>query len=545
MPPRRRLLPAVVLVCALAMATLVLGARWVWDSARIEPERGGTFVEAVAGRPQYINPLLAQFNDVDRDLVALVFAGLTKIGDDGRPEPDLADSWEVSSDGKVYTFRLRADRKWHNGEPVTVHDVLFTIRLLQDPNFPGLPDLAAPWRGIAVQKADERSVRFTLPEPYAPFLEQASLGILPAHQFGNMAAAKLLEHPFNGFPVGAGPYKVSQASVQLVSLVPDPAYPGRKPYFDTLTFKFYPSARAAVTAVLEGEALGARALLPADELARLRQDSRVSLLSVPLVGRAAVLFLNTSQPPFDEANVRRAVAMALDQAALVDGPLAGQGRAAYGPIPPLSWGYKPFDESGPDLDQARAELESSGWSDADGDGVRERSGQSLTVALSTSDAPERQTVAKALAAQLAKIGIKVEISTRSWEKFRDEQLALHDFTAALVDIWLPNHDPDVFAFWHSSQAASGLNLSGWRSGKADALLDQGRRANGDRARAEAYAEFQRLFAAEAPAVFLYYPSYNYVLASEVQGARLDALLEPADRFRNFAEWYGRTRRVFF
>lgn len=544
MSPRRRLLLAVLLVCALAVATLVLGARWAWDSARVEPDRGGSFVEAVAGRPQYINPLLSQFNDVDRDIVSLVFAGLTKVGNNGRPEPDLAERWEVSDEGKVYTFRLRADRKWHNGEPVTVDDVAFTIRLLQDPKFPGLPDMAASWKGIAVQKVDERTIRFTLPAPYGPFLEQASLGILPAHQFGNTPAATLLEHAFNGFPVGAGPYKVTQASLQQVTLVPDPAYPGPKPYHDSLVFKFYPSARAALTAVLQGEASGARAV-PADELARLRQDKRVSLLTAPLVGRAAVLFLNARQAPFDETNVRRAVAMAVDRAALVEGALTGQGQAAYGPVSPLSWAYRPSSPPQPDLELARAQLEASGWKDIDGDGVRERSGKPLVVTLATSTAPERQAVARTLTAQLAKIGFKVVVAAESWEEFREERVARRDFTAALADVWLPNYDPDCYAFWHSSQALSGLNLSGWSSAKADELLDQGRRAGTDGARTEIYAEFQSLFAAESPAVFLYYPSYSYVLAAEVKGASLDALLDPSERFRTFPAWYSRTKKVLF
>ncbi|MHB1132443.1 MAG: ABC transporter substrate-binding protein [Chloroflexota bacterium] len=544
MAPRRRL--ALVLLCLLALAAvaLVTAGRWVYDSARVEPERGGAYVEAVAGRPQYINPLLSQFNDVDRDLVALIFAGLTKIGDDGRAAPDLAESWDISADGKTYTFRLRADRQFHNGEPVTVEDVLFTVRLLQDPAFPGLPDTAAPWRGVVAQKASERSVSFTLPEPYGPFLELASLGILPAKAFTGMPASQLLEHPFNGSPVGAGPFKVKDASVQQVVLEPDPNHPGARGYLDQLTLRFYASARAAVTAVQQGEASGARAV-PAEELARLQEDKRVAVTSVPMEGRAAVLFFNVTKAPLNDAAVRRAVSLAVDRQSLLSEALGGQGRPAFGPIAPLSWAHKEAGQSAPDLEQARALLEKAGWVDANADGLRERAGATLTIQLLSSEAQERQRVARALVTQLARVGVKVEVVTQPWEQLRDKHLATRDYTAALAEVWLPNRDPDVYAFWHSSQAAGGLNLSGWRSTRADELLSQGRRAWREGSREDSYAEFQKLFAAEAPAVFLYYPQYNYVFNSEVKGASLSALLDPSERFRTFATWYSRTKKIFF
>lgn len=543
MLPRHRL--ALVLVCLCVLAgSLLLGGRWVYDSAPVRPDKGGTFVEAVAGRPQYVNPLLAQFNDVDRDLVALIFAGLTKVGSGGRVEPDLAESWDVSADGKTYTFTLRADRKFHNGQPVSADDVLFTIALLQDPAFPGLPDVAAQWQGISVKKQDERTVVFTLPEPYGPFLEQASLGILSSQQLAGIPAAKLTQVPFNGLPVGAGPFKVSQLNVQQIVLQPDPNYPGPQTYLESLVVKFYPTSRATLLAVQAGEATGARAV-PAEELPRLRQDAHLALLSAPLEGRATVLFLNNRRAPFDTPAVRRAVALAVDRQALIGQALGGQGQPASAPICPLSWGYTAGDQSGQDPKQAATLLEEAGWLDTNGDGLRERGDEPLAVTLATSDSPEQQAVATYLTAQMSRLGFRVELQSQTWEELRDAHLATHDFDAALADVWLPNYDPDVLALWHSSQATSGLNLSGWQNSTGDALLEQGRQSWQQSARVQAYAAFQKLFADEMPAVFLYYHTYTYVLRTDVQGVSLQPLLDPSERFRGFANWYTQTKKVLF
>ncbi len=543
MPSRHRLrLFALALIPALV--ALLLVGRWVWESSRILPERGGTHIEAVAGRPQYINPLLAQFNEIDRDLVSLIFAGLVKVGATGNIEPDLAERWETSPDGKTYTFFLRGDRKWHDGKPVTADDVICTLRLLQDPNFPGLPDLAALWRGVVVSKLDERTVRFTLAEPYGPFLEQATLGIVPNHLLGNIPAAQLLDQPFNGSPIGAGPFKVTQANAQQITLAPDPAYPGPKPYLETLTFRFYSSPRAAITALAEGQATGAR-YVPTAEMAQISRNERSRLFSVPNAGRATVLFFNLRRPPFADADVRRALALAVDRDTLIAEALAGQGQPAYGPINPLSWAYRQPQQTAPDPAQARAMLERAGWTDTDGDGVREKGGQALAFTIATSDATERQRAAAVLASQFTAVGAKVEVAVQTWEELRDNRLVPRDFTAALAELWLPNRDPDVLPFWHSAEAEEGLNFAGWANPRADELLAKGRRLWNEAERQQVYAEFQSLFAGEVPALFLYYPVYNYALSVDIKGVRLEAFLDPAERFRSLAEWYVRTRRALF
>ncbi|HXI17166.1 MAG TPA: ABC transporter substrate-binding protein, partial [Chloroflexota bacterium] len=143
------------------------------------PDYGGAYVEGLAGFPQAMNPVLAN-DDASRSVNALIFSGLTRPDANGQPVADLAESWEISPDGKTYTFVIRANARWHDGTPVSSEDVLFTIRTIQDPLYQG--QLGSSWRDVAVEKPDDRTVKLTLQkDSYAPFIEHTSLGLLPAH----------------------------------------------------------------------------------------------------------------------------------------------------------------------------------------------------------------------------------------------------------------------------------------------------------------------------------------------------------------------------
>jgi len=164
----------------------------------LRPGRGGTYVEGIVGFSQYLNPLLSGYNEVDRDICALMFSGLTRLNERGEVEADLARGWEVTLDGLTYTFHLRSNAYWHDGTPVTSDDVVFTMGLLQDPDFPGPPDLGSQiWQTVTVEQVDRRTVRFTLSSPYALFLDYTTVGILPAHLLRGVQAADLPAVQFN------------------------------------------------------------------------------------------------------------------------------------------------------------------------------------------------------------------------------------------------------------------------------------------------------------------------------------------------------------
>src|SRR5262245_42466493 len=208
----------VIMVLASVMVVVALAFIAFNTATETRPDSGGTYVEGLAGNPIYINPVLSQFNEVDKDLVSLLFSGLTRRGADGAVEPDLATRWEVQEDGKVYVFHLREGVKWHDDKPFNADDVIFTVRMVQDPDFQGSPDLSDFWRGVTAERVDDLTVKFTLKEAFAPLPSYGTLGILPAHIFRDIPPNKLPETPFKDQPVGTGPFRMLEATVDSVLL---------------------------------------------------------------------------------------------------------------------------------------------------------------------------------------------------------------------------------------------------------------------------------------------------------------------------------------
>ncbi len=172
---RFRRWPVLIALAGLLLLAVLL-AGWVARLPTVEvPDYGGTFSEALIGKPRFLSPILAQ-TDAERDIVSLLFRGLTRTDAAGNVVPDVASGWEVSADGLSYTFRLRNDVYWSDGLPVTAADVLYTIGAVQDPSFTANPSLSAFWRTVAMEVVDDYTIRFQLTEPFAPFLDQTTLG---------------------------------------------------------------------------------------------------------------------------------------------------------------------------------------------------------------------------------------------------------------------------------------------------------------------------------------------------------------------------------
>ena len=158
---------------------MVLGLIWLGNTAyyawtKLVPAAGGRYVEAFVGQPSTLNPLLAQLDPVDREFLPLLFAGLTRAAPDGQIVPDLAERWDVSPDGRTYTFVLRGGLRWSDGTPLDAQDVAFTYGALRAPDFPADPDFLAPWREVQAEALDARTVRCSLARPWAGFLDAAT-----------------------------------------------------------------------------------------------------------------------------------------------------------------------------------------------------------------------------------------------------------------------------------------------------------------------------------------------------------------------------------
>jgi peptide/nickel transport system substrate-binding protein len=513
------------------------------------PTTGGTYVEGVAGFPHAINPLLAAYNDVDRDLCALVFSGLTRMNAQGAVEPDLALKWEISLDGLTYIFHLRSGLRWPDGHPLTADDVLFTIGLMQDPDFPGPSDLGALWRTVQIFKDDDRTVRFVLSEPFAPFLDYTTIGLLPAHLLEGVRAADLASLDFNLQPVGSGPFQVAEVQTQegdIVSILlqPNPAYYGPKPYLQGVRFRFYPSYQSAFRAFQAGEVEGV-GQITLSELPQARQEEDLNLYSAPLADQV-LIFLNLTKkdelPFFQEKEVRQALLYGLDRQRLVDGVLEGQAIVAHSPILAGTWAY---DESirryEYDPQKARALLDRAGWKVLPGERVRTKDEQAFSFTLLSSTDPVHAAVAQEVARQWQAIGIDVQAVALPPLEMRDA-LERRDYQAALVELSLPGN-PDPYPLWHQTQITSGQNYAGLDHRRISEVIETARITVDPTRQAALYREFQELFADEVPAVLLYQPIYTYGVGRKVQGVQMGPLMHPSDRLATISSWYIATRRV--
>ncbi len=513
----------------------------------LRPGHGGTYVESVAGFPHHLNPLLSGYNEVDRDICALLFSGLTRLNERGEVEPDLARGWEVAPDGLTYTFYLRSNTRWHDDVPLTAEDVVFTISMLQDPGFSGPPDLGPTlWRTVEVEAVDSRTVRFTLPEPYAPFLDYTTVGILPAHLLGGTRAADLQGAEFNLNPVGSGPFQLEEIEIEgqtITTMVLEQFshYYKARPYLERIQFRFYPSYPAAFQAYKEGEAEGI-AGITADDLSRARDN-----LFSAQIAEYGIVLLNLKRsdlPFFQEQEVRQALMYALDRRQIIDDVLKGQGLVAHSPLIPGTWAYKDdVHQYKPNLERANELLDEAGWVRREADeGVRTKAGEQLGFTLLTSTEPQRVGVAQMLAEQWATTGITVTVETASPLEVR-EALERREFEAILVHV-ASQGDPDPYPFWHETQVEDGQNYAGFTHRRLSEVIEQARVIVNRNRRQELYHEFQDIFAQEVPALPLYVPVYTYGVDEKIHNVQIGPLMHPSDRFRTISNWWIVPRRVF-
>ncbi|MDQ7030333.1 MAG: ABC transporter substrate-binding protein [Ardenticatenia bacterium] len=507
------------------------------------PEPGGTYVEGIVGPPGVINPLYYQ-NQTDRDIGALVFRGLTRISESGVVVPDLARSWDISPDDLAYTFELRNDVRWHDGQPFTAEDVAFTIRLVQDPAFTGRPELTELWRSIRVDVLDPYTVRFTLPQPFAPFLSFTTLGILPAHLFQDVPVEQVPDTLLSRRPVGTGPWRVVKNQGGEITLVPFEGYVGRKPMLGQLSFFVYSSDEAVYSAYRRGEIMGISTVEPEDVVEIAELDT-LNLYNAPMAAYTMVV-LNLERPVFAEKSVRRALLYGLDRRGLISDVLNGQGIVADTFFLPSHWAYAPNVRTYPyDPERARQLLDEAGWKDQNNDGVREKDGVPLSFVLLTNlEDPLQIALINEISRQWARIGVQAEPQAVGFSGLTQDFLRPRQFDAVLLNVSLQSPDPDLYSLWHSTQTVDeGQNWAGWKHPEADELLVEGRRVLDHNTRRQIYAAFQELFSEEVPSLLLYHPVYTYAVDQQVQDVQVGPLFHPAERFRSLPAWYVNVRRV--
>lgn len=550
------------LLAVMVVCVAVAGTRFVLANQIETPAVGGEYVEALAGEPQFINPLYAVANDVDADITRLVYAGLLRRDSTGTLQKDMAADYTVSEDGKVYTFTLREDAKFHTGSPVLARDVVFTFDTLRNPLYRS--PLSGAYQAADVTSPDDRTIVFTLKEPSTGFLSTLTIGILPADLWIDIAPRNVPLASYNLKPVGSGPFQFEELTkdknggIRSLSLTRFADHHDRAAYLERVTFKFHPSPEDAVKALSSRTAEGV-GYVPSDLEAEVTRHGATILR--PSIPRETALFFNQDrQAAFKVKAVRQAIAMAIDRAQIISKALNGHGSAVAGAVLPEALGSLPsLPIPAVNLEGANKLLEDAGYPKLEGfvyrlskkptAATRTQPAEdpatipALSITLTTVQTAEFARVAELVVTQLAAIGIQAQVEAVSQSDLRRQVIEPRDYELLLTGI-LYGAEPDPYPFWHSSQATStGLNLSGYASRKADALLEDARKALDPAVRAAKYAEFQTLVAEDVPAVILYRPTYTYALAAKIRGAVIEHISVPADRFNGIADWYIKTRKT--
>jgi len=481
---------------------------------------------------------------VDNDVARLVFTGLTRFDRGGDIVPDLARTFHVEQDGRVWTFEIREDARWHDGMPVVADDVVYTITLLQHPSYTG--PFAEAFRGVSVQRVAPRVVRFTLPDPYGPFAGNTTVPLLPAHRLGSVPYPALAGDPFNMQPVGTGPFKVSDVSEREIALVANQDFyrnsPERsRPYLDRIILRFYRDPTEALMALARGELDGVGGIGSADA-ERARTLRTVSIYSYPTSDFGA-LFLNVrpERAVFRDRAVRQAIATAIDRGRVLQVAIDGRGTVADSFVPPTSWAYSKDIRKYPySLEDAKALLDGAGWMDTDGDGVRDKGGTALRLSITTSDDAPRIGAGTEIVASLRAVGIEAQLRTVPFAELVERVIRPRAFDALLVGI-TSTPDPDPYAFFHSSQSRDpGFNFSGYSTLPMDRNLEAARRTFERERRRQLYDAVFQTIANDVPLVFLYFSDYLYAQHRQVKGLKIAAIVDPTQRFWDVEDWFVRT-----
>ena len=537
---------AIILVAGVIVGALLLSGQSGFRLVSIGPAQGGTYTEALIGNLQRLNPLLDYYNQPDRDVDRLIFSSLIRFDSRAQAEGDLAATWGISTDGLVYNFDIHPNAHWHDGTPVTSADVVFTVDMMRDDDSVLPEDLKAFWKGLEVLALSDKSLQFRLSEPFAPFLDYLTFGILPKHILGTLPYSDIVNASFNLQPIGSGPYAfdkliVENGEIKGVVLKANNDYYGNAPFISQIAFNYFPDSISAYQA-FEGGLVQGISEITLDILPQALSNTNLALYSGRKPEIAMVLFnLNNNQVKFfQDENLRRALMVGLNRRDIIDRIFNGQGIVADVPLFTDTWAY--YDglvQVEHDSSKAIEMLKESGYVLSEGGGtIRAKDSTILSFELLFPKDDSHQAVAEAIQSDWAKIGVEVNLKAVEYDLLVLDHLQPLNYQAALVDLnFSRSPDPDPYPFWDMSQQSGGQNYSQYENRIVSEYLEQARVSQSMEERAKLYRNFQVIFADELPALPLYYPIYNFGVDKGVQGIRMGPLFDSSDRFYNVNAWY--------
>ncbi len=540
---------SLVVIMAIAGIFLVVKARGYLLMTR--PIPGGTWTEGIVGSPRFINPVLAVSN-IDRDLTSIVHAGLIRRLTDGTYTGDIADSYEIDKSALVYTFTIKDGAEFQDGTPITSDDVLYTIDRIKDP-LEKSPH-SVEWQGVSAKAIDEKTVTFTLKQPFSDFLDIATIGIIPKHIYGKYSADAFAQAEENIEAIGAGPYKITNIKTKKnmpTSITLEKSSNSTKDgYINKIVFNFYDNESDAMNALQNGEIdhLGSVTAKEAKSLEEKGYD--ITLASFP---RLYGIFFNTKGTSILlQPRITEVVASSIDKKQIINSVLDGFGNQIDAPLPTglderVNMKYAPID-----VDKI---LKSQGWTMGEdsiwektissikpGSKKAENNKEKLAFVITTSDTPELRLGAEEISAKLREHGILATVASYDGTTL-EEKIRTRDYEALYYGIQI-SRESQVYAFWHSSQREHpGLNISGYTNAKADSALENLQTETDDEKRLTEWKKFTSAFLTDMPAVFIYSPSYVYIHNGKLLFKMPGGIHTASDRFINIRDWYLETERV--
>jgi len=532
-----------VSLAGLLMSIIAINNKYIAPT----PVAGGVLIEGVVGVPRFINPVLA-VTRADQDLVALTFSSLMKISPDGTLVPDVAKSVTPSSDGTTYNIIIREDIRFHDGTPLTARDVIFTIGLLKD------ADLKSPlrgnWTGVLIEELGEYEFNIILNEPYIPFIENLTFGILPRHIWNELPTEQIPFSQRNTDPIGSGPFRIKQIARNSAGFIQSYVLERFTQYHEdvmlqSIQIRFYSNEDALLTG-LQNREITSTAYIPLASLQIIENNPHYKIITEPLP-RVFAIFINQNRSvPLRDSAARRALGAAVNRDTLIDTVLFGYGVPTNDPIPPHHFEIQ-STSSDISIDEAEAILIAGNWrknSDGRWEKRIDNDLQTLSITLRTTNNPTFEQTAQFLRASWEALGVEVFIEQYEQSDLLQSVIRTRDFEGLLFGVDM-NRTVDLYPFWHSSQREDpGLNIAQYANITVDSLLTRARSNQSPDERADIISDIIKQISTDVPAIFLFVPNFIYVVNADTEVASIKNIGRPHERFMNVHTWHKAVENVW-
>ncbi len=544
---KRHVLGWIFLVILLITVSMVQWLSFRELYAHNAPAGGGSYSEGVLGPLETLNPIFAR-SSAEKSAARLMFASLYNYDTTGHIKGDLAESVTVNEAETEYIVKLRHNLKWSDGAPLDARDVVFTVNLLKDAR---TQSTIAGWQSISAKQVDERTVQFTLPAPYAPFMHALTFPVLPQHSLSEVNPAELREHGYGKSPVTSGPFAMrilqnanADGSKKVLHLVANSQYHHGAPKLDRFQLYVYPT-RDEIT-----KGLKTSEIMATPELSYMAQSDQIRHMYASrshAINDGVYALFNTQSEVVSSRKVRQALVQSIHTQALRE-KFAFAKKPLHGPIiddqvDGQLAGRLPYD-----MEAAKKLLDEEGWKVVGNQ--RKKGEQVLQLSFVTLKGSDVETIARELVKAWQEtlhitVDLRVVDPNDASQNVLQSVLRPRGFDVLLYELVLGG-DADVFAYWHSSQAnQSGLNFANYNSAVADDALAAGRTKQNAKQRVSKYQAFTKHWQSDVPALALYQVQLDYIHLRSVSALGESVrLVYPTDRFADVIYWTVRQDSVY-